>query len=528
MSLGVTILIPAHNEADSIEAVVVSCLAQSHPAQRVLVVADSCTDATVEIARAAGAEVLEVSCADKAAAQNAALALVDTEVVVGIDGDTRLAPDAVEHLVGAIEAGFDGTCAHVVPSNEHETTFVRARLFAYTLGRRWWRLCQRAVGRVQVMSGCAYAFRTEALRAVGGVPTDIIVSNDMNLTWELYRAGYRLTYTPEAVSFTLEPEGWGVYRKQMSRWAAGYFQNVAKHRRQLTHPAAALVVLSALYDLISLPITYGLLAWGLLRGGPVGWLWAWVLAHHALIVTLVAKDLGWRRSLRTSFDYLLVNVINKGIYLWTLVREWGLGRHYASWTGRQGRGTVITPMSPLRRRVFSGGAVNSVLVLSLVVLVALGTVVTTNPSTLRLPFQSTTEAPVAERVAQPAAVTATTLLGSPPTARVGTAEAAAPGNPPPTLAVSEPVQEPEGPAPRMPGTPAPFVLIEPVNRPGDREERRTRPADLRGEPGAPSTTTTTMPTPTTTTAAPTTTSTTAGPTTTSTTATTAAPAPEPA
>ncbi len=353
----VTVLVPAHNEAEDIEAVVASCLNQSYPVQRLLVVADSCSDTTAELARAAGADVLEVQCGDKAAAQNAALMLIDTEVVVGIDGDTRLAPDAVEHLVAAIEAGFDGTCAHVVPSNENETMFVRGRLFAYTLGRRWWRLCQRAVGRVQVMSGCAYAFRTEALRAVGGVPTDIIVSNDMNLTWELYRAGYRLTYTPEAVSYTLEPEGWGIYRKQMSRWAAGYFQNVAKHRRQLAHPAAALVGLTALFDLISLPVTYGLLAWGLLRGGPAGWLWAWVLAHHTLIVTLVAKDLGWRRSLRTSLDYLVVNVLNKYIYLWTFVREWLLGRHYASWTGRQGRDTVITPMSPLRRRVLLSGVV---------------------------------------------------------------------------------------------------------------------------------------------------------------------------
>jgi biofilm PGA synthesis N-glycosyltransferase PgaC len=495
VSLSVTILIPAHNEADDIEAVVASCLAQSYPAQRVLVVADSCSDTTVEIARAAGAEVIEVSCADKAAAQNAALALVDTEVVVGIDGDTRLAPDAVEHLVGAIEAGFDGTCAHVVPSNEHETTFVRARLFAYTLGRRWWRLCQRAVGRVQVMSGCAYAFRTEALRTVGGVPTDIIVSNDMNLTWELYRAGYRLTYTPEAVSFTLEPEDWRVYRKQMSRWAAGYFQNVAKHRRQLSHPAAALVVLSALYDLISLPLTYGLLAWGLLRGGTAGWLWAWVLVHHAVIVTLVAKDLGWRRSLRTSFDYLLVNVINKGIYLWTFIREWILGRHYASWTGRQGRGTVITPMSPLRRRVLGSAATNTAVAAGLAVIVALGATAAVRPETLRMPFVSSpaTPPPPVEEEAVLVRVDVEEELAPSTTT---TTLAPVPGPPQPEVApASVPVLQP---APAFSHVePAPTRRSAVVPRPS-RTVRSPRP----GTPASTTTTTSTVSEPTTTTPVP--------------------------
>jgi hypothetical protein len=48
--------------------------------------------------------------------------------------------------------------------------------------------------------------------------------------------------------------------------------------------------------------------------------------------------------------YTLVNYYNKWLYLCGFTREWILGRHYASWTGRQGRKTVITPMT-WRRRV---------------------------------------------------------------------------------------------------------------------------------------------------------------------------------
>ena len=54
----VTVLIPAHNEAASIGATLDSLGAQDPAPNRVIVVADNCTDATESIARAHGADVL--------------------------------------------------------------------------------------------------------------------------------------------------------------------------------------------------------------------------------------------------------------------------------------------------------------------------------------------------------------------------------------------------------------------------------------------------------------------------------------
>jgi cellulose synthase/poly-beta-1,6-N-acetylglucosamine synthase-like glycosyltransferase len=36
-----------------------------------------------------------------------------------------------------------------------------------------------------VLSGCAYALRTETVRAIGGFPGELITC-DMDLTWSLY------------------------------------------------------------------------------------------------------------------------------------------------------------------------------------------------------------------------------------------------------------------------------------------------------------------------------------------------------
>jgi poly-beta-1,6-N-acetyl-D-glucosamine synthase len=55
--VNVTALIPAHNEAEWIEQVVINLKDQTRPPSRIIVVSDNSTDATISLAAAAGAEV---------------------------------------------------------------------------------------------------------------------------------------------------------------------------------------------------------------------------------------------------------------------------------------------------------------------------------------------------------------------------------------------------------------------------------------------------------------------------------------
>ena len=55
------VLVPAHDEEEGIAATLAAVLAQLGPHDRLLVVADNCSDATAAVARAAGAEVVERS-----------------------------------------------------------------------------------------------------------------------------------------------------------------------------------------------------------------------------------------------------------------------------------------------------------------------------------------------------------------------------------------------------------------------------------------------------------------------------------
>lgn len=369
MSLTVTVLIPAHDEAATIERCIHAIRNSSYPVERIVVVADACSDNTAELARQAGADtVLETDFKDKAAAQNSALFDITSDVTVGFDGDTWPDPDCIRLMVEHMQRDdLDATCSTILPAQGdvvpysegtrrwEAAFFTRQRRFAYALGRRWWRLCQAKVGRIQVLTGACYAFKTEAIQTIGGFPNGLITA-DMDATWALHAAGYRLDYTGGALAYTLDPEDFRTYRNQMRRWSSGYYQNMAKHRRQLRNWRSLLVVGGAIFDLVTLFGTEGWLIWSAATGTNEALLRAfvfWTLVHTLVSTILVATVVGIKEALLGVVPYTIVNYYNKWLYLCGFVREWILGRRYSSWTGRQGRKTVITPI-PMHRRWILG------------------------------------------------------------------------------------------------------------------------------------------------------------------------------
>jgi len=61
-------VVPAHNEADNLPVTLPALMQQTRPPDRIIVVADNCTDETAAVARSLGAEVIEtVNNADRKA-----------------------------------------------------------------------------------------------------------------------------------------------------------------------------------------------------------------------------------------------------------------------------------------------------------------------------------------------------------------------------------------------------------------------------------------------------------------------------
>jgi hypothetical protein len=190
----VAVVVPAHNEAATVEQTIRSCLSQTYPVAQVIVVADNCTDATAALARAVGATVIEGSGGSKAAAQNLALPYVVADLVVALDGDNTLDATAVAHMVATMRAGHAGTCAAVFPKDT-TTIYSQYRTLYHALSNGWTKKIQDTLGRQLVLNGMANCHRTDVLATMGGFPDDS-VTEDFNLTWALHRHGYPMGIHP--------------------------------------------------------------------------------------------------------------------------------------------------------------------------------------------------------------------------------------------------------------------------------------------------------------------------------------------
>jgi len=255
---GVTVVVPAYNEAASIGDTVRSVFAQTVAPDEVIVVDDGSTDATAEVARAAGARVVRTpaNTGSKAGAQTYALDFVSTRFTMTIDADTTLAPDAIELLLPSLSRRRIGAvCGFVLP-RDVGTVWERGRYVEYLFAFTFYKQIQDFYDRPLISSGCFSAYRTDVLRAHGGW-SGRTMAEDMDLTWSLHECGHDVTFVPEAVCYPIEPHDFRFMSKQLRRWSHGFAQNVALHWRGLLDvPYLRSAVAVAVWDAVVASIAY--------------------------------------------------------------------------------------------------------------------------------------------------------------------------------------------------------------------------------------------------------------------------------
>ncbi|MFT5462156.1 MAG: glycosyltransferase involved in cell wall biosynthesis, partial [Planctomycetota bacterium] len=106
----IVVLIPAHNEADLLDATLDTVLPQLREGDRAMVVAHNCSDSTTAVAKARGVEVIvaeDDGSGGKPDALKAGLRALDSdppEVVVVIDADCSADPNSIQLLAQSAAA----------------------------------------------------------------------------------------------------------------------------------------------------------------------------------------------------------------------------------------------------------------------------------------------------------------------------------------------------------------------------------------------------------------------------------------
>lgn len=234
----VAVVVPAYNEAAVVEAAVHTALASDLAGLRVVVVDDGSTDETWAVIQRLADHPRVTAVAQrpnqgKPKALDAGIKAAGAEIVVTVDADTVLAPDAVRRLVRPLveDPGLAAVAGNVKVGNRTGLLTIFQSL-EYVTGLNLGRRAQHVLGCITTVPGAAGAWRTSAVAAVGGVP-DATRIEDTDLTLRVQEAGWRVVYEPAAVAYTEAPETLGGLVAQRTRWIGGYLQVVWLHRGHL-------------------------------------------------------------------------------------------------------------------------------------------------------------------------------------------------------------------------------------------------------------------------------------------------------
>lgn len=252
---GLTVLIPAYNEAKFVGDTIRSVQEQTLKPVQIVVVDDCSSDGTGDVARScmqAGCDLLVVrppqNCGSKASALNYGMEFVDTEFVLAIDADTTLDLDAIARLM----PGFENpevacVCGMVIPRRV-KALWERGRYVEYLYAFTFYKPIQDYYGRPLIASGCFSAFRTSVLRKLDGWSMRT-VGEDMDLTWSIYGLGLKVRFALDAVCYPVEPHNYDFLSKQLNRWSHGFVQNVKVHWKDVLEiPYLRSIVAVALWD----------------------------------------------------------------------------------------------------------------------------------------------------------------------------------------------------------------------------------------------------------------------------------------
>jgi len=181
-ALFLSFIIPAHNEAFEIgrtlQSVRESARAAALPFE-VIVVNDASSDRTAEIAREAGARVLEVNARKISAVRNAGARAAKGNIFFFVDADTRLPEATLRAALSALDRGAAGGGARVAFT---EPMSLGARLAIGLFSFFYMRLLQWA-------AGCFLYARRQAFEAAGGFDETLYACEEIALSRALKRQG---------------------------------------------------------------------------------------------------------------------------------------------------------------------------------------------------------------------------------------------------------------------------------------------------------------------------------------------------
>lgn len=313
----IAVLVPAHNEATGITVVLNAIRAQLQEQDRLLVVADNCSDDTAAVASACGAEVIErhdEQLRGKSYALDYGVRHLESappDVVIVVDADCLVHEHALAVLAATcMEQGLPAQSLYLMHSPAEAGLKTRVAEFAWHV-KNWARpLGYRRLGLPCHLMGTGMAFPWQLIRQANLASGHIV--EDLKLGLELAEEGYAPRFCPEALVTSVFPANTEGMQSQRTRWEHGHLNMMLKEGPgQLVKGIAGMNIgLAALViDMFIPPLalltlaTSALFLLGSILWWATGDAWPWAVALVNLGLLSVAVLLAWARFGRGIIDF---------------------------------------------------------------------------------------------------------------------------------------------------------------------------------------------------------------------------------
>jgi cellulose synthase/poly-beta-1,6-N-acetylglucosamine synthase-like glycosyltransferase len=236
------VVVPAHDEEEAIVRTINAIQSQLNPADRLIVVADNCTDETANLASEAGANTIErkdAALRGKGFALDLGIKYIEAgsapQVVVFIDADCVVAPGCISRLVNMAESTGRPVQGKYLMHATVPNSAMRIAEFSFKIknyirpggGSRFGLPC--------LLYGTGMAFPWNLIQ--GSLLANGHLTEDLKLAIDLSLLGFPPFYCDIAACDSTFPETRGALSSQRKRWEHGYFSSIIEYMPKLVMKA---------------------------------------------------------------------------------------------------------------------------------------------------------------------------------------------------------------------------------------------------------------------------------------------------
>lgn len=273
----VTFVVPAKNEEENIARTIRRFAEVDYPKEKLEVIAvdDGSSDGTLREMRVAADLIrwsvkrVEVVSFGRNRGKRYGMAegvrRAAHEIVIFIDSDSFIEPDAVRHLTKHFsDPSIGAVSGHTDVFNRETNLLTQMQAIRYYIAFKVYKSAESVFGLVTCCPGCCSAYRRTYVLAFLNdwlhqrfLGTECTFGDDRSLTNYMIRS-YRAVYAEQAKAYTVVPDSFGKYTRQQQRWKKSWVREtfIAASFMWKKNPLAAFSFYTYIFLAFASPIVF--------------------------------------------------------------------------------------------------------------------------------------------------------------------------------------------------------------------------------------------------------------------------------